>query len=480
LVVSPVLTFPAAIGTVTFPVQESTDVGHESNPQEKMPPWKPWKIEGNLKIVVLPTEFSDKKHSIELNIINQHMDEMKNYYEEVSHGKVTLMWTLGQEWKILRETMDYYGEEAKHGVDKNFEVLVEDSLDAWSEVTYRAYEYVIVVHAGPDQSDTGRDNDIWSACYNSNGHTKKLAHARFGTAALYIWGVAVVSEFSKVGTFAHEFGHALGLPDLYNTRDRSDFVGDWSLMDHGSWLGTPKGSQPSYLEAWSQIHLGWITYEQWMPNQTARTWQIDPLESGDGIRAIKIPVSRFTYYLVEVRKRIGFDRSLPSEGVLITFIDYTMNSGEGIVKAVDSEPETETLDDAVFSVGETFSDQENNIYVTVLDQAGNGYEVSFSNVMSTYTITTKTEAVTATVTARSTGTYSESFERRTAPSQFLESVTIAVILILAVTGATLALKLKRRRTIRPKESILRRPYCIHCGAQIPPDSKYCSSCGRPQ
>jgi len=440
-----------------------------------MPPWTPWKIEGNLKIVVLPIEFSDKKHSTGLNVITQCLNEMQNYYEEVSHGKVTLTWKLEQEWKTLPETMDYYGQEAKHGVDKNFEVLVEDSLDAWSEVTFRAYEYVIVVHAGPDQSSTGRDNDVWSRCYSWNGHVQKLTGPEFGAASGYIYGVSVVSEYSQMGIYAHEFAHALGLPDLYNHRDHSSFVGDWSLMDHGDWLGTPDGSCPSYFEGWSQIHLGWISYEQWTPNQATRTWQINPLESPDGIRVVKVPVSRFMYYLVEVRERIGFDRSLPGEGVLVTFVDDTMNSGEGIVRTADSKQETETLDDAVFAIRETFSDQENNIYVTVLNQDGNGCAVSFSNIMPTYTITTTS------ATTRLAETHSESSETGAASFPFLETIAITVILVVAAAGVTLALRRsKSRRTIQPEKTIPGRPHCIHCGAQIPPESKYCSSCGKLQ
>lgn len=434
-----------------------------------MPPWRQWKIEGELKIVVLPVEFSDNVHSQELELIDQHMNEMNHYFEEVSHGKVTLTWTLEREWKMLSGTMDFYGEEAKRGIDKNFDVLVKDSLKVWSEVTYRSYGYVMVVHAGQDQSDTHRDNDIWSACYFSAGHIQKLTDPVFGEASQYVWSVAVVSEYSEMGTFAHEFAHALGLPDLYNYNDHSSFVGNWSLMDHGDWLGSPEGSCPSYLEAWSQIHLGWIAYEQWMPNQTRASWRINPLESEDGIRTIKVPLSRFTYYLVEVRKRIGFDQSLPGEGVLITSIDDTLDSGEGIVKPIDSKPDTDTIDDALFSVGTTFSDPNNSVYISVRDSLGHAYEIDFSNEKSIFTTTTISETNQQLTTSISSETSSLTVVAQPFFASSTTFVGIAVMVIVAaIVGITLA---KRRSTAK---------YCTSCGHRLPSDSEFCSKCGSKQ
>lgn len=383
----------------------------------------------------------------------------------------------------LPNTIDYYGEEAKHGVDKNFEKLVMNSLEAWSELSFLAYEYVIVVHAGPDQAETGRDSDIWSRCYNFNGHAEKLTGAGFGAASGYVWGVSVVSEDSEMGIFAHEFAHALGLPDLYNYEDHSSFVGGWSLMDHGDWLGTPEGSSPSYLEAWSQIHLGWVTYEQWAPNQTASSRKINPLESSGGVHAIKVPISRFTYYLVEVRKQMGFDKSLPAEGVLISFVDDTMNSGEGIVRVIDSHPDTETLNDAIFTVGEFFADSQNKVYVMVEAGDGDGgYNVYFSN-----TVITRSTVVTEISPVESYTSSSTAYSQPMETKNMTQSLLITVVSLIVITIVGIATYTSRRKCHEGKRFIERsrsieptRVYCVHCGASIPSGSAYCSSCGTHQ
>ena len=50
------------------------------------------------------------------------------------------------------------------------------------------------------------------------------------------------------GGFAHEFGHVLGLPDLYDSTTFGG-VGDWCLMGSGSWGDNPKGSNPAAFPA---------------------------------------------------------------------------------------------------------------------------------------------------------------------------------------------------------------------------------------
>ncbi|MBI4530870.1 MAG: immune inhibitor A, partial [Candidatus Latescibacteria bacterium] len=70
-----------------------------------------------------------------------------------------------------------------------------------------------------------------------------------------------------VGSMAHEYGHALGLPDLYNTSFMADpdqrpendsaGIGAWGLMGYGAqgWNGD---DGPNPFSAWEREQLGWI------------------------------------------------------------------------------------------------------------------------------------------------------------------------------------------------------------------------------
>ena len=64
--------------------------------------------------------------------------------------------------------------------------------------------------------------------------------------------------------FAHEFGHDLGLPDLYDTAGGDNGTGFWTLMSGGSWLnhGTDSiGTTPGYMGPWEKLQLGWLDYK---------------------------------------------------------------------------------------------------------------------------------------------------------------------------------------------------------------------------
>ncbi len=59
----------------------------------------------------------------------------------------------------------------------------------------------------------------------------------------------------EIGVFAHELGHAFGLPDLYDTSYYTVGIGDWGLMGSGNWNTPPN---PAHMTAWSKSQLGWI------------------------------------------------------------------------------------------------------------------------------------------------------------------------------------------------------------------------------
>jgi M6 family metalloprotease-like protein len=64
------------------------------------------------------------------------------------------------------------------------------------------------------------------------------------------------TKIMPIGTAAHEFGHALGLPDLYDTQGSTEGIGEWGLMGSGNYTSPPS---PSRMEAWSLSELGWVS-----------------------------------------------------------------------------------------------------------------------------------------------------------------------------------------------------------------------------
>jgi M6 family metalloprotease-like protein len=78
----------------------------------------------------------------------------------------------------------------------------------------------------------------------------------FATTALGGASSCDTTQIMPIGTAAHEFGHALGLPDLYDVSGVTEGIGEWGLMGSGNFTSS---RSPSRMEAWSLNELGWVS-----------------------------------------------------------------------------------------------------------------------------------------------------------------------------------------------------------------------------
>src|SRR4030095_5207923 len=77
----------------------------------------------------------------------------------------------------------------------------------------------------------------------------------------WVGDYTIQPENGGVGVFAHEFGHDLGLPDLYDPNAGENGTGFWTLMSSGSWASHSKdaiGDNPVHMGAWEKLALGWL------------------------------------------------------------------------------------------------------------------------------------------------------------------------------------------------------------------------------
>jgi immune inhibitor A len=132
------------------------------------------------------------------------------------------------------------------------------------------------VHAGEGEEAGGGAlgaQAIWShrwyARYNLIGADgpafNQAGGVQIGDSSYWIGDYTIEPENGGVGVFSHEYGHDLGLPDLYNTGGGPENgTGFWTLMSSGSWLGDGTediGSRPGHMGAWEKFQLGWLNYE---------------------------------------------------------------------------------------------------------------------------------------------------------------------------------------------------------------------------
>jgi M6 family metalloprotease-like protein len=342
-------------------------------------------VSGVLRVLVIAAAFSDINYTTPLSTLKtEFFGGVASYYHEISYGSITLQGDI-YGWYKLPYPEAHYGRDCLSiddadcsGADGSWQVAQDAATLAQKDVDFKNYNYYVFIHSGNGQESSGVKDDVWSVTY--------LGGVLVQTSTKTISKFEIVPEVEAAGAvpegvFTHEFGHQLGLPDLYNTYNGKTILGPWSLMDKGLWNGNPPGSSPGHMEAWSKIQLGFISGSMLAiaNGGTTNTYTIDPTEvASNKVHAVEIPVeSSLTpahYYLVEVRASIGFDSALPATGVLISYVDSTASVGR--VRIMDGHPNVPDLNDATWNVGQTFTDTGHTFSVTVTGQSGNSYQVT--------------------------------------------------------------------------------------------------------
>ncbi|CCH76077.1 putative secreted protease [Nostocoides japonicum T1-X7] len=147
------------------------------------------------------------------------------------------------------------------------------------------------IHAGEGEEAGGGaegEDAIWShrwyAFSTNAGKTgptgNLLGGVPLGDSGLWIGDYTTEPENGGLGVFSHEFGHDLGLPDLYDTNGGDNGTGFWTLMSAGSWLGhggNSIGTTPGYMGAWEKLFLGWLDYTV-VPYGESRGVKIGPAD----------------------------------------------------------------------------------------------------------------------------------------------------------------------------------------------------------
>ena len=183
-------------------------------------------------------------------------------------------------WDFLIESIDGWYDAQTMSPDEINAYLSD--FDVWDRYDYDGdgnfdepdgyIDHAQFVHAGEGNEAGGGalgDCAIWSHSWATywwlpvGPDFNKFGGIQIGNSDYWILDYTVQPENGGVGVFAHEYGHDLGLPDLYDYTGENG-TGFWTLMSSGSWLSQSYdeiGSQPNHMGVWEKFQLGWLNYE---------------------------------------------------------------------------------------------------------------------------------------------------------------------------------------------------------------------------
>ena len=182
------------------------------------------------------------------------------------------------------------------------------------EIDFASYQSVFLFHAGSDrQNDIGFPetcNDLFTGFISFRDSVPVDNDSAAVRNALMMPETAVQDNRATAlnAVMAHEFGHQLGLVDLYDTRNFMSQLGDFALMDNNGFgtgidfsfdAGRVFGAIPLFPCAWSRAHLGFVDVHDFRQGTDIVIGAAQML--ADGIKVARIPISENEYYLLENR-----------------------------------------------------------------------------------------------------------------------------------------------------------------------------------
>ena len=141
---------------------------------------------------------------------------------------------------------------------------------------------------------------------------------------IYGWEDYGDTDPDGIGTICHEFTHALGLMDLYDTNyeqnGQSNDPGDWDVMAGGSYMNNSR--TPVGFSLWERYRLGFADPVEIDEKRTG--YSLEPLNTSNTGYWIATPNDN-EFFMLENRQQTGWDTYLPGHGMLITRVEYNQS-----------------------------------------------------------------------------------------------------------------------------------------------------------
>lgn len=300
---------------VTLAADTSSSTGEE--------PRVLWQKPG-YKLAIIGTEFSDAKHNpavsmgaweesmfsrgtyTKTNATGQTVyGSLHDYFVENSVGKLRVDGR-AFDWLEMGKKRGDYSQAASTTAKTAFLteaidlLLKRDGTNALKD-----FDGIAFIYAGDRYPNVNRGSLFWP-------------HRGTVTYKGKRWPYFICAEggrrMGNISVYCHEFGHMLGIPDLYARPENpgSEGLGNWCAMSNQ----TPYG-RPQHFGAWCKEQLGWL--KPTVIDPTVKQKLVLSPVAGTTNECFKVLIrpDGSEYLLLENRRKTGFDGSLPDEGLLI-------------------------------------------------------------------------------------------------------------------------------------------------------------------
>lgn len=191
-----------------------------------------------------------------------------------------------------------------------------------------------VIYAGYSEASTANDDDIWP-------HSWYLGDEKLSIDGITINNYSCSAELvgmpgngtpsmDGIGTFTHEFGHVLGLKDMYDTDSYTNGKGldpgDYSLYASGSYNNN--SHTPPCLMAFERMQMGWMKEgEDIVELKNPEDVELASIANNKArfinAQPDRTPGTGMEWFILENRQQTGWDKYIPAHGLVITHYDYT-------------------------------------------------------------------------------------------------------------------------------------------------------------
>lgn len=270
---------------------------------------------------------------------------VKDYYRDNSMGQFVPNFTVLGPYTLDHEKTYYAANNPETGSDVNPEAMVIEAVRKAKadhpELNFARFDNdgdgymdnVNVIYSGYGEAASGDAHDMWPHSYrlsatNQEFQVDGITVNNYSVSAELVGGSG--TKMDGIGTFTHEFGHILGLRDMYDTDDYTNGLGinpgDYSLYASGSYNNNSR--TPPCLMAFERQQMGWMDLT---PVAQAEDVELQPISQNvaryiNAQPKLDLAKQGGDWYVLENRQQTGWDKYIPAHGLLIYHYDFTTES----------------------------------------------------------------------------------------------------------------------------------------------------------